>query len=81
MKPTDLLAALRDPAVFPEGTGEVEVRQTHCSMVFLVGDHAYKIKKPVDLGFLDFSTLEKRREACEADLAIGLCVCQHGASW
>jgi aminoglycoside phosphotransferase family enzyme/predicted kinase len=67
MKPAELIEALQDPTVFPDGAREVEVRQTHCSMVFLVGDHAYKIKKPVDLGFLDFSTLEKRREACEAE--------------
>lgn len=70
MRPSQLLEALKDPAVFPDDEGEVEVRQTHCSMVFLVGEHAYKVKKPVDLGFLDFSTSEKRREACEAEVRL-----------
>lgn len=46
-------------------TGEPpEVRQTHAGLVFLVGDRAYKLKKPVNLGFLDFSTRELRLRAC-----------------
>jgi aminoglycoside phosphotransferase family enzyme/predicted kinase len=43
---------------------QVEIRQTHISIVALVGDVVYKVKKPVDLGFLDFTTLDKRRIAC-----------------
>lgn len=39
-------------------------------MVFLAGEYAYKVKKPVDLGFLDFSTLDKRRADCEAEVAL-----------
>ena len=39
---------------------DLEVRQTHISVVFLAGPYAYKVKKPVDLRFLDFTTLEKR---------------------
>lgn len=48
----------------------VELRETHISWVFLDGDDVFKIKKPVDMGFLDFSTLEKRRVACEAEVRL-----------
>jgi aminoglycoside phosphotransferase family enzyme/predicted kinase len=48
-----------------------EVRETHISRVFLAGDRVWKVKKPVSLGFLDFSTLEGRRAACEAEVELG----------
>ena len=48
----------------PEPTGFAGVAETHCAVVFFVGDRAYKLKKPVDLGFLDFRSLRSRREAC-----------------
>jgi aminoglycoside phosphotransferase family enzyme/predicted kinase len=48
----------------------VELRQTHISWVFLRADDAFKVKKPVGLGFLDFTTKEKRREACEAEVRL-----------
>lgn len=51
-------------------TPYAEVRETHSAVVFLVGDRAYKIKKPVDLGFLDFSTRSKRLHACERELEL-----------
>lgn len=47
-----------------------EVRETHISWVFLIGAAAYKVKKPVSFGFLDFSTLEQRRLACEAEVRL-----------
>ncbi len=47
-----------------------EVRETHISWVFLEGPFANKVKKPVNLGFLDFSTLEARRAACEAEVRL-----------
>jgi hypothetical protein len=65
-----LLAALRDPACYPHAADRVEVIETHISWVFLAGDYAYKVKKPVSLGFLDFSTLEKRRFYCEEELRL-----------
>jgi uncharacterized protein len=65
-----LLAALREPACYPHAAGVVELIETHISWVFLAGDYAYKIKKPVSLGFLDFSTLEKRRFYCEEELRL-----------
>ncbi|HEY7596107.1 MAG TPA: AAA family ATPase [Actinophytocola sp.] len=46
------------------------VRETHIGVVLLVGDRAYKLKKPVDLGFLDFSTRERRRAACRREVEL-----------
>ncbi len=48
----------------------VELRETHISWVFLDGDDVWKVKKPVDLGFLDFSTPDKRRWACEEEVRL-----------
>lgn len=49
---------------------ETELIETHISLVFLRGDEVFKVKKPVDLGFLDFSSLEKRRRACDAEVRL-----------
>ncbi|MBW4665405.1 MAG: AAA family ATPase [Chroococcus sp. CMT-3BRIN-NPC107] len=46
----------------------IELIQTHVSYVFLTGDYAYKLKKPVNFGFLDYSTLEKREHFCHQEL-------------
>jgi aminoglycoside phosphotransferase family enzyme/predicted kinase len=48
----------------------VECIETHVSRVFLAGEHVFKTKKPVALGFLDFTTLEQRKRACEAEVAL-----------
>jgi uncharacterized protein len=55
-----LIEALSDPAAYPHAVEKVDIHQTHLSVVFLAGPFAYKIKKPVSLGFVDFSTLERR---------------------
>lgn len=47
-----------------------EVRETHTAVLFFVGDRVYKVKKPVDLGFLDYSTVAARRDACEREVAL-----------
>jgi aminoglycoside phosphotransferase family enzyme/predicted kinase len=65
----DLVRALLDPRAYPRAR-QVEHLETHISHVFLTGEHAYKIKKPLDLGFLDFSSLDKRRAFCEEELRI-----------
>jgi len=65
-----LIAALRDPARYPHPAGTVERIETHISHVLLAGEYAYKIKKPVNLGFLDFSTLAARRFYCEEELRL-----------
>lgn len=66
----DLIESLQDPGVWPHPATEVELIETHISYILLVGDFAYKIKKPVDLGFLDFSTLEQRQYYCEKELSL-----------
>lgn len=65
-----LIEALAQPAAYPEPVDSVEVYHTHISVVFLAGPHVYKIKKPVSLSFLDFSTLEKRRHFCEEEVRL-----------
>lgn len=65
-----LIDALRNPAPYPHPVDEVELIETHISWVLLAGEFAYKLKKPLDLGFLDFSTLEKRRFYCEEEIRL-----------
>lgn len=65
-----LVAALRDPARYPHPVAQVRVLETHISWVLLTGEFAYKLKRPLALGFLDFSTLELRRRACEEELRL-----------
>ncbi|NNK38927.1 MAG: AAA family ATPase [Xanthomonadales bacterium] len=70
MPAESLTAGLLEPSAYPHPVGEVQLVETHISWVFLTGDFAYKVKKPVKLGFLDFSTLERRRHFCEEELRI-----------
>lgn len=65
-----LVAALRDPVRYPHPVAEVEVVETHISWVLLAGDFAYKLKKPVDLGFLDYTRLADRKRCCEEELRL-----------
>ena len=65
-----LVAALREPAVYPHPVDRVELVETHISWVFLAGERVYKVKKPVDLGFLDFRTLRQRRHFCEEEVRL-----------
>ena len=55
---------------YPHATQRVELTQTHISYVLFAGEHVFKLKKPLDLGFLDFTTLAKRRQACEAEVRL-----------
>ena len=68
--PADLLARLKTPAAYPHAADVIEHLETHISHVFLAGDYAYKLKKPVDFGFLDFTTPDKRRAACHDELRL-----------
>jgi hypothetical protein len=65
-----LIQGLLDPAAYPHPAGKIRLIETHISWVLIAGDYAYKIKKPIDLGFLDFSTLEKRRFCCEEEIRL-----------
>lgn len=59
-----LVEELSRPEAYPHPAEDLQVHHTHISVVFLAGPFAYKIKKPLDLGFLDFTTLERRRHFC-----------------
>ena len=65
-----LIEGLREARAFPHAIGPVRVVETHISWVLLTGDFAYKIKKPLDLGFLDYSTLALRKRFCEEELRV-----------
>jgi len=65
-----IVAGLRNPTAYPHPVDAVAHIETHISHVFLAGDYAYKLKKPLDLGFLDFSTLERRRFCCGEEIRL-----------
>ncbi len=65
-----LIRALLEPKRYDHPVAAVELIETHISWVLLTGTYAYKIKKPVNLGFLDFSSLEKRRFYCQEELRL-----------
>lgn len=65
-----LVEALRDPQCYPHPVDQVEVIETHISYVLLAGDYAYKLKKPLNLGFLDFSSPERRSFYCAEELRL-----------
>lgn len=89
-----ILESLRNPSAYPVPTATVELLQTHVSWLLLTDTHVFKLKKPVNFGFLDFSTLEKRRFYCHEELRLNrrlcpdiyervveLCVTETGASF
>ena len=65
-----LIDGLLDPGAYPHPVDRVEHIETHISHVLLAGDYAYKLKKPLSLGFLDFSTPERRRFCCDEELRL-----------
>lgn len=66
----DLIHALADPAAYPHPADSVQHIETHISHVFLAGDYAYKLKKPLRFAFVDYTTLERRRQMCEREYAL-----------
>jgi aminoglycoside phosphotransferase family enzyme len=70
-----VVEALMKPEAYEEEAGQIELKQTHISFVFLTKNFVYKIKKAVDFGFLDFSTLEKRRFFCEKEVELNRRLC------
>jgi len=66
----ELIQSLLQPAAWPKSVTEIQHIETHISTVLLTGDYAYKIKKPINLGFLDFSTLERRKYFCEEEIRL-----------
>jgi len=67
---SDLKDALSAPAAYPHDPDRIDFEQTHISLVALVPPRVYKIKKPVSLKYLDFSTLERRRHFCEQEVRL-----------
>ena len=65
-----LIDALKSPSHYPHPTSDIREIQTHISTVLLTGDYAYKIKKPLDLGFLNFASLADRKRYCEEELRL-----------
>ena len=70
-----MVAALLKPGAYPHKPRKIELVQTQMSFVLLTGEYAYKIKKPVNLGYLDYSTLEKRHFFCLQELELNRRLC------
>jgi len=70
-----LVQALLEPKTYHHAPQKVELMQTQMSFLFLTGDYVYKVKKPVDLGYLDYTTLEKRRFFCQQELKLNRRLC------
>ena len=67
---SSLIRALLDRDAYPHPVDDVKMLETHISWVLLAGEYAYKIKKPICLGFLDFTDLEDRRHFCEEEIRL-----------
>jgi uncharacterized protein len=72
-----LVESLQRPGVLAETAERIKVLQTHMSWILLTERHAYKIKKPVDLGFADFTSLEKRRYFCNEEVRVNRRLAPH----
>jgi len=71
----DMAQALMNPGIYPDNPTKVDLIQTQTSFIFLTGDYAYKVKKPVDLGYLDYTTLDKRRFYCQREIELNRRLC------
>jgi len=71
----ELIQALLDPKTYPHSPPRVDLVQTQMSFVFLGGDLVYKVKKPVNLGYLDYTTLEKRHLFCQKEVELNRRLC------
>ncbi|HBG07322.1 MAG: kinase [Geobacteraceae bacterium GWC2_58_44] len=70
-----LIKSLLKAAAYPEPTAKVRLIETHVSYIFISDHYVYKVKKPVDFGFLNFSTLDRRRFYCEEELRLNRRLC------
>ncbi len=75
MSTAELLRELADPSCYPHGPTSVELIQTHISVVCLADDLVYKLKKPVHLPFLDFTSLSARRHFCREEVRLNRRLC------
>jgi len=67
--------ALLNPSAYPDVPAAIELQQTQMSFIFLTGEYVYKTKKPVNLGYLDYTTLEKREHFCRQELKLNRRLC------
>jgi|TARA_B100001964_G_C14259436_1_gene614463 hypothetical protein len=72
---SDVVKALLKPGSYDEEITAIKMIQTHISWVFLTGKYAYKVKKPVDFKFLDFTTLNKREHYCKEEIRVNKPLC------
>ncbi len=70
-----IVEALLKPQAYPHKPQKIELVQTQMSLIFLTGDYVYKVKKPVNLGYLDYTTLEKRHFFCHQELELNRRLC------
>src|SRR4051794_19393922 len=70
-----LIKSLLEQTAYPEPTTKVRLIETHVSFIFITDTFAYKVKKPVDFHFLNFSTLDRRRFYCEEELRLNRRLC------
>lgn len=70
-----VISALLKTSAYPEPTHTVQLLQTHVSFLFITDTHVYKVKKPVDFGFLDFTTLDRRRFYCDEEVRLNRRLC------
>jgi aminoglycoside phosphotransferase family enzyme len=73
--PSFIVEDLLKPEPYPHKPSEIKLVQTQMSFIFLTGEYVYKVKKPVDLGYLDYTTLEKRRFFCHQELELNRRLC------
>jgi hypothetical protein len=67
---SEIFRAMARPEFYPHPVDRIEERETHISKVFLTGDYVYKFKKPLNLEFLDYTTLEKRKHYCHQEVLL-----------
>jgi len=70
-----LIKSLLKAAAYPEATASVRLTETHVSLIFITDSYVYKVKKPVDFGFLNFTTLDRRRFYCEEEVRLNRRLC------
>ena len=71
----EMVQALLDPKAYPEAPQGIELVQTQMSFVFLTDNYVYKVKKPVNLGYLDYTTLKRRRFFCQREIELNRRLC------
>lgn len=67
---SSLQKLLLNPEIYPDHPRAIKFIETHISLLFMTGNYVYKVKKPVDFGFLDFTSLEKRKFFCDQEVKL-----------